>query len=398
MNPLAFLETEVASMVAAGTLRWPRTFDSAQVPRARVDGREVINLCSNNYLGLAYHPRLRAAATAAIDRWGVGSGAARPIAGSLPLHGELERELARFKRVEAVLTYPSGFAVNAGTVAALLTKDDVVVSDELNHASIIDGCRLSGAEKKIYRHRDVGHCRALLAESRGARARLLVTDGVFSMDGDIAPLPALCEAAREHDAIMMVDDAHASGVLGRDGRGTVDHFGLHGAVHIQVGTLSKAFAGVGGFVAGSEALIRYLMNRSRPILFSTSLPPAVVASCLEVIRCLEEDPSLLTRLWSNTRSFKARLRSAGFDTGASETPITPIMIGDEDTAVRFSNELFNAGVFGLAIGFPTVPRGKARIRTIVTSAHTEDDLSEAADIIARVGRYFGLLSKDGDRP
>jgi glycine C-acetyltransferase len=391
MNPFAFLDAEVAAMKSAGTLRWPRTFESPQAPRARIDGREVINLCSNNYLGLADHPRLRAASAAALERWGVGSGAVRPIAGSLAVHGDLERELARFKHVEAVLTYPSGFTANAGTVAALLTKDDVVVSDELNHASIIDGCRLSGAQKEIYRHRDIDHCRELLAESRGARARLLVTDGVFSMDGDIAPLPDLCEIARDHDAIMMVDDAHASGVLGRAGRGTVDHFGVHGQVHIQVGTLSKAFAGVGGFVAGSESLIRYLMNRARPILFSTSLPPSVAASCLEALRCMEDDPSLLSRLWENTGYFQQRLRRAGFDTGISETPITPIFIGDERQAVQFSDRLFEAGVFGLAIGFPTVPRGKARIRTIVTSAHTPADLAEAADAIERVGRELGVI-------
>jgi len=390
-HPLAYLEDELAELRARGLYRWPRELGSPQGPRAVYDGREVINLCSNNYLGLAYHPRLREAAKRAVDEWGVGSGAVRTIAGSLRLHRELEEELARFKHTEAALLFQSGFAANAGTVAAILTRDDVVISDELNHASIIDGCRLSGATKKIYRHRDTSHARALLEESRGARIVLLITDGVFSMDGDIAPLPDLCAVAREYGAIMMVDDAHASGVLGRAGRGTVDHFGLHGQVDIQVGTLSKAFATLGGYVAGSRTLIEYLMHRARPLLFSTSHPPAVAAAALEAVRLVQEQPELIERLWENTRLFKSGLRALGFNTGSSETPITPVMIGEEEAAMRFSDRLFEEGVFALGIAYPTVPRGTARVRTIVTAAHTREDLLRALDAFERVGREFGLI-------
>lgn len=390
-HPLAYLEDELAQLRARGLYRWPRELGSPQGPRAVYDGREVINLCSNNYLGLAYHPRLREAAKRAVDEWGVGSGAVRTIAGSLRLHRELEEELARFKHTEAALLFQSGFAANAGTVAAILTRDDVVISDELNHASIIDGCRLSGATKKIYRHRDTSHARALLEESRGARLVLLITDGVFSMDGDIAPLPDLCALAREYGAIMMVDDAHASGVLGRAGRGTVDHFGLHGQVDIQVGTLSKAFATLGGYVAGSRTLIDYLMHRARPLLFSTSHPPAVAATALEAVRLVQEEPELIERLWDNTRLFKSGLQQLGFNTGSSETPITPIMIGEEEAAMRFSDRLFEEGVFALGIAYPTVPRGTARVRTIVTAAHTREDLLKALDAFERVGREFGLI-------
>jgi glycine C-acetyltransferase len=390
-HPLAHLEDELAQLRARGLYRWPRELGSPQGPRAVYDGREVINLCSNNYLGLAHHPRLREAAKRAVDEWGVGSGAVRTIAGSLRLHRELEEELARFKHTEAALLFQSGFTANAGTVAAILTRDDVVISDELNHASIIDGCRLSGATKKIYRHRDTSHARALLEESRGARLVLLITDGVFSMDGDIAPLPDLCALAREYGAIMMVDDAHASGVLGRAGRGTVDHFGLHGQVHIQVGTLSKAFATLGGYVAGSRTLIEYLMHRARPLLFSTSHPPAVAAAALEAVRLVQEQPELIERLWENTRLFKSGLRELGFNTGSSETPITPVMIGEEEAAMRFSDRLFEEGVFALGIAYPTVPRGTARVRTIVTAAHTREDLLRALDAFERVGREFGLI-------
>jgi glycine C-acetyltransferase len=390
-SPLRYLEEELADMRARGLYRWPRELQGVQAPRAVYDGREVINLCSNNYLALADHPRLKEAARRAVDELGVGSGAVRTIAGSMALHRELEEELARFKHTEATLLYQSGFAANAGTVAAILTKEDVVVSDELNHASIIDGCRLSGATKKIYRHRDIEHARELLAESRGARVVLLITDGVFSMDGDLAPLPDLCALAREYGAIMMVDDAHASGVVGRQGRGTVDHFGLHGQVDIQVGTLSKAFATLGGYVAGSRALIDYLMNRARPLLFSTSHPPAVAAAALAAVRLVQEEDGLIERLWKNTRYFKDGLRQQGFDTGSSETPITPVMTGDEILATRLSDRLFEEGVFALGIGFPTVPRGRARVRTIVTSGHTREDLDLAVDAFGRVGRELGLV-------
>ncbi|MCL6554136.1 MAG: glycine C-acetyltransferase [Firmicutes bacterium] len=387
---MGFVDDELRDLRAKGLWRWPRVLEGAQEPVARYDGREVINLCSNNYLGLATHPALKAAALEAVATYGVGSGAVRTIAGNMAIHQQLEAELAAFKHTEAVLLYQSGFTANAGTVAALLGREDVVVSDELNHASIIDGCRLSGAEKKIYPHKDVSAARALLASARGARRVLLITDGVFSMDGDIAPLPELVEAAEEFGAIMMVDDAHASGVLGRDGRGTVDHFGLHGRVHIQVGTLSKAFAGLGGYVAGSRSLIDYLMHRARPLLFSTSHPPSVAASALAAVRLVQQHPELISRLWENTAFFKEGLRRLGFDTGQSETPITPIIVGDERRAMALSDRLFEEGVFALGIAFPTVPRGRARVRTIVTAGHTREHLERALEACARAGRAVGV--------
>jgi len=355
------------------------------------DGRRVINLCSNNYLGLANHPRLKDAARRAIDAYGVGSGAVRTIAGNMAIHQTLERRLAAFKRTEAALLYQSGFTANAGTVSGILGKEDVVVSDELNHASIIDGCRLSGAVRKIYPHTDVAAARRCLEEARGARRVLLITDGVFSMDGDLAPLPELCALAREFGAIMMVDDAHASGVLGAGGRGSVEHFGVHGMVDIQVGTLSKAWACLGGYVAGSRPLIEFLMQRARPLLFSTSHPPSVAATALAALDLIEEEPELIERLWDNTRFFQAGLRELGFDTGASETPITPVMIGDEARAMQFSDRLFEEGVFALGIVYPTVPRGRARVRMIMTAGHTRDDLSRALDVCGKVGREMGLI-------
>jgi glycine C-acetyltransferase len=393
-NPLAFLDDELAALRSQGLYRWPRRLTGEQAPVCVYDGRRVINLCSNNYLGLANDPRLKAAARRAIDEYGVGSGAVRTIAGNLAIHEEVEARLAAFKHTEAALLYQSGFTANAGTVSAILGRGDVVVSDELNHASIIDGCRLSGAERKIFPHRDVGSARRHLAEARGGAARhvLLITDGVFSMDGDVAPLPDLVEAAEEFGAIMMVDDAHASGVMGSGGRGTVDHFELHGRVHVQVGTLSKAWACLGGYVAGSRALIEFLMQRARPLLFSTSHPPSVAATALAALDRIEADPGLIDRLWDNTRFFKAGLARLGFDTGTSETPITPIMIGDEAKAMRFSDRLFEEGVFALGIAFPTVPRGRARVRTIVTAGHTKEQLSEALEICGRVGREMGVTA------
>jgi len=390
-NPLAYLDQELNDLRERGLFRWPRLLEGPQEPVARYDGREVINLSSNNYLGLANHARLKAAARRAVDELGVGSGAVRTIAGNMAIHQELEEELARFKRTEATLLYQSGFAANAGTVAALLSKEDVIISDELNHASIIDGARLSGAEKKIYPHKDVAAASRLLEESRGARRMLLITDGVFSMDGDIAPLPDLVSLAEERGAIMMVDDAHASGVMGQHGRGTVDHFHLHGRVHIQVGTLSKAFAGQGGYVAGSRPLVDYLMHRARPLLFSTSHPPSVAASALAAVRLVQEEPELIERLWDNTRFFKNGLSEMGFNTGTSETPITPVMTGEERLAAELSDRLFTAGVFALGIVFPTVPRGKARVRTIVTAAHTRTHLQRALDAFERVGRELKLI-------
>ncbi len=390
-NPLAYLDQELNDLRERGLFRWPRLLEGPQEPVARYDGREVINLSSNNYLGLANHARLKAAARRAVDELGVGSGAVRTIAGNMAIHQELEEELARFKRTEATLLYQSGFTANAGTVAALLSKEDVIISDELNHASIIDGARLSGAEKKIYPHKDVAAARRLLEESRGARRMLLITDGVFSMDGDIAPLPDLVSLAEEYGAIMMVDDAHASGVMGQHGRGTVDHFHLHGRVHIQVGTLSKAFAGQGGYVAGSRPLVDYLMLRARPLLFSTSHPPSVAAAALAAVRLVQEEPELIERLWDNTRFFKNGLSEMGFNTGTSETPITPVMAGEERLAAELSDRLFTAGVFALGIVFPTVPRGKARVRTIVTAAHTRTHLQRALDAFERVGRELKLI-------
>jgi glycine C-acetyltransferase len=390
-NPLAYLDSELNELRERGVFRWPRLLEGAQEPLARYDGHEVINLASNNYLGLANHARLKAASRRAVDELGVGSGAVRTIAGNMAIHKELEDELARFKHTEATLLYQSGFTANAGTVAALLGKDDVIVSDELNHASIIDGARLSGAEKKIYPHKDIAAARSLLQESRGARRVLLITDGVFSMDGDIAPLPDLVALAEEFGAIMMVDDAHASGVLGQHGRGTVDHFNLHGRVHVQVGTLSKAFAGQGGYVAGSRSLVDYLIHRARPLLFSTSHPPAVAASALAAVRLVQEEPELIERLWDNTRFFKKGLTQLGWNTGASETPITPVIVGDERLTLDLSDRLFTAGVFALGIAFPTVPRGKARIRTIVTAGHSRTHLQRALDAFERIGRELKLI-------
>jgi glycine C-acetyltransferase len=390
-DPLAFLDDEIAPLRARGVFRWPRELQGQQAPVCTYDGRRVVNLCSNNYLGLASHPRLKDAARRAIDEYGVGSGAVRTIAGNMTIHQDLERRLAAFKRTEAALLFQSGFTANAGTVAAILGRDDVVVSDELNHASIIDGCRLSGAERKIFPHKDIAAARRCLEESRKARRVLVITDGVFSMDGDLAALRDLASLAREFGAIMMVDDAHASGVVGAGGRGTVDHFGLHGMVDIQVGTLSKAWAGLGGYVAGSRTLIEYLMNRARPLLFSTSHPPAVAATAIAALDLIEGDPGLIDRLWANTHFFKTGLQRLGYDTGLSETPITPVMVGDETLAMRFSDRLFEEGVFALGIAFPTVPRGKARVRTIVTAGHTQEDLAQALEAFGHVGRELALI-------
>ncbi len=391
MGALDFLKDELAELVEQGLLLHPRTLQGATGARARFDGREVINLASNNYLGLANHPRLNEAASDAAVEFGAGSGAVRTIAGTMTMHRELERRLADFKHAEDALMFQSGFTSNAGTVAAILSKDDVIVSDQLNHASIIDGARLSRAEIKVYPHKDASAADALLTETaRPGRHQLLITDGVFSMDGDIAPLPALVEVAEKHQAIMMVDDAHASGVLGSGGAGTVDHFGLHGRVDIQVGTLSKAIGVLGGFIAGPKHLIEWLQNRGRPFLFSTSAPPAVVAACMAALEVIHDEPERLQRLWSNTTMFKEGLHALGFDTGMSETPITPVITGDEAKTQTLAARLFEEGVFCPAIVFPTVGRGLARVRTIVTADHTEDDLREALDAFERVGHELGL--------
>jgi glycine C-acetyltransferase len=389
---LEYLREELARLEEQGLLLRPRTLEGRQLARARYDGREVVNLASNNYLGLAAHPRMNEAASRAAAEYGAGTGAVRTIAGQMTMHRELEQRFAAFKGAEDALMFQSGFTANSGTVAAVLGKEDVIVSDELNHASIIDGARLSRAAIKVYPHRDAAAADRLLEETAGeGRRQLLITDGVFSMDGDIAPLPDLVEVAERRGAIMMVDDAHATGVLGQGGRGSVDHFGLHGRVDIQVGTLSKAIGALGGFIAGPSVLIRWLVNRGRPYLFSTSAPPAVVAACTTALDILGDEPDRLERLWSNTRAFKKELHALGLDTGDSETPITPVMAGGETTAQELSKGLWDEGVFAPAIVYPTVPRGKARVRTIVTADHRPEDLEQAIRAFGRVGHQLQLL-------
>jgi glycine C-acetyltransferase len=390
-DPLRYLGDALSEMKGEGLYRTLRVLEGEQKGSARFDGRDVVNLSSNNYLGLTTHPKLREAALRAVETFGVGSGSVRTIAGTMELHMELERRIAVFKRTEAAVVFQSGFAANAGTVSAILGKEDLILSDALNHASIIDGARLSRAAIKVFPHRDVAALRALLEETRDVPRRLVITDGVFSMDGDIAPLREITAAAREHGAIMMVDDAHASGVLGRNGRGRVDHFDLHGQVDIQVGTLSKAIGVLGGYVCGSKALIEFLYHRGRPFLFSTSHPPAVAAACLAAFDILESEPERIERLWANTKRMKGGLQGLGFDTGISETPITPIMVGDADLAMSFSDRLFERGVFAQGIGYPTVAKGKARLRTIVTATHTDAELDRALDIIGSTGRELGIV-------
>jgi glycine C-acetyltransferase len=390
-DPLAFLSAELGALREQGLYRSLRVLDGAQRATADVDHRAVVNLSSNNYLGLTTHPKLIARAIEAIEKYGVGTGSVRPIAGTMAIHMELEERLAAFKQTEAAVVFQSGFTANAGTVSALLGKDDVIVSDELNHASIIDGCRLSRAAIKVFPHRDAEAARRILRDLPAGQRKLLITDGVFSMDGDLGPLPDLCAVAEEFGCVMMVDDAHASGVFGRNGRGTIDHFGVHGRVDIQVGTLSKAIGALGGYVAGSRDLIDFLHHRARPFLFSTSHPPSVAAACLAALDVLEHEPQIIDRLWDNTRFFKAGLRQLGFDTGASESPITPVVTGDAALAMNLSDRLFDEGVFAQGIGFPTVPRGLARVRTIVTAAHTRDELQFALDAFAKVGRDLDLI-------
>jgi glycine C-acetyltransferase len=389
---LQYLTDELDSLREQHLYQRLRILETEQLPVSRFDGREVINLSSNNYLGLTTHPKLRERAIAATEKYGVGSGAVRTIAGTMSIHMELEEQIARFKHVEASVVFQSGFTANAGTVSAILGKEDVIISDALNHASIIDGCRLSRAEIKVFPHKDVNACEDVLkglASHKGHK--LLVTDGVFSMDGDIAPLPALVELAEKYGCIMMIDDAHSSGVLGRNGRGTVDHFRLHGRVDIQVGTLSKAIGALGGYVCATRDTIDFLYHRARPFLFSTSHPPSVAASCIAAFEVLDEEPQLIDRLWSNTRFFKSGLQRLGFNTGASETPITPVMVGDAAQAHEFSRRLFQNGVFAPGIGFPTVARDKARIRTIVTATHTEAELSKALDVMSAVARELKII-------
>ncbi len=398
-DPLAFLGDELDALRERHLYRPLAIMSSAQGPIVSIDDRRVISLSSNDYLGLTHHPRLRQAALDAVQTYGAGSGAVRTIAGTMTLHEELEEELARFKDVEAVLTFQSGFTANTGVIPTITGETDLIVSDELNHASIIDGMRLSKAPRRIYPHGDVAALREILREATEQgrpgggpyRLILVVTDGVFSMDGDIAPLPGIVEAAEEFGAAVMVDDAHASGVLGRNGRGSVDHFGLHGRVAVQVGTLSKAVGVLGGYVAGSQDLRDILIQRARPFLFSTSHPPAVVAACREAIRVMDEEPELNERLWANARRFKAELARLGFDTGRSETPITPVIIGDSETTIRFSRRLLEEGVFATSVLFPTVALDRARIRTIVTAAHTDALLDRALEAFSSVGRELGVI-------
>lgn len=389
---LQYLADEVQKLKNEGLYQKLRILEGAQLPVARFDGREVINLSSNNYLGLATHPKMKQRALAALEKYGVGSGAVRTIAGTMTIHMELEQKIAQFKSSEASVVFQSGFTANAGTVAAVIGPDDVIISDELNHASIIDGCRLSKAAIKRFPHKDLEGCEKVLKEISGHRGhKLLITDGVFSMDGDIAPLPGLVDLAEKYECIMMIDDAHASGVLGRNGRGTVDHFGLHGRVDIQVGTLSKAIGALGGYVCSTRDAIEFLYHRARPFLFSTSHPPSVAASCLAAFELLDEEPQLVERLWANTRFFKEGLENLGFNTGASETPITPIIVGDAALAHQFSRELFAAGVFAQSIGYPTVAKGKARLRTIVTATHTHESLVRALEILKNVGKNLKIV-------
>lgn len=391
INPLSYLGDQIAEWKSAGTYQRLRILEGPSAAESRFDGREVINLASNNYLGLTTHPKLIEAAISATRKYGAGSGAVRTISGTMDLHMELERRIAAFKNVEACVVFQSGFAANAGTVSAVLTPEDHIISDELNHASIIDGCRLSKAKIHVFAHKDHEAVRGILGELEGLPGRkLLITDGVFSMDGDIGPLPELVEAAERYGAIMMIDDAHSSGVLGRNGRGTVDHFRLHGRVDIQVGTLSKAIGVLGGYVCGTRNLIEFLYHRARPFLFSTSHPPAVTAACLAAFEILENEPERIDRLWENTRYFKQGLTASGFNTGASETPITPVIVGEAARAHRFSAELFSEGVLATGIGFPTVARDKARVRTIVTATHTRDELDRALEAFRRVGKRMGI--------
>jgi glycine C-acetyltransferase len=393
---LQHLTEQLNELKARGTYFRLRVLDDMQAPVCTYDGKRVINLASNNYLGLTAHPKLREAAIAATKKYGVGSGAVRTIAGTMKIHMELEEKIARFKNVEACVVFQSGFAANAGTVSSILGKEDFIVSDELNHASIIDGARLSRAKIKVFRHKDVAHAEELLKEIANEPGRkLLITDGVFSMDGDIGPVDKLCDLADKYGAIMMVDDAHASGVLGRNGRGSVDHFHCHGRVDVQVGTLSKAIGALGGYVCGSRDLIDFLYHRARPFLFSTSHPPSVTATCIAAFDLLESEPERIERLWENTRYFKAELGRLGFDIGgvttpASETPITPIIIGDGRKTMEFSKALFDAGLMATGIAFPTVPEGKARIRTIMTSEHTRAQLDEALEILDKVSKVLAV--------
>jgi glycine C-acetyltransferase len=393
MSKLDFLTEEINGLKEQGLYNNIRTIGSAQGARLIVDGKDVLNFCSNNYLGLANHPKIVEAAKEATKKYGVGPAAVRSIAGTTDLHVQLEERLAKFKGAEDVITFQSGFTANLGTISALVGKEDVIFSDRLNHASIIDGCRLSGAKIVAYEHNDPGALEDAIKDNASSyRRSLIITDGVFSMDGDIAPLPDLVEVAKKYDILIMVDDAHGEGVLGKGGRGIVDHFGLHGKVDIEIGTMSKAFGVVGGIVAGDKIIIEWLRQRGRPFLFSSAVTAPDAAACLAAVDLLEESTELVDKLWANAKYFKEEMKKLGFDTGVSETPITPVMLGEAPLAQQFSRELFDEGVFAMAIGFPTVAKGKARIRVMISAAHDNDDLGQGLEAFAKVGRRLGVIS------
>ena len=392
-DKLTWIDEELNNLHDGGLYNNIRTLGSPQGAWLVVDGVKTINFCSNNYLGLANHPRVVTAAKKAMEKYGVGPGAVRTIAGTMDLHVKLDQRLAEFKGVESAITFQSGFTANTGTIPALVGKEDVIFSDRLNHASIIDGCRLSGAKIIAYKHCDTEDLDAQLKEHRANfRRAMVITDGVFSMDGDVAPLDKIYEVSKNYAAILMVDDAHGEGVLGTGGRGIVDHFGLHGKVDVEVGTMSKAFGVMGGVVAGNPKVVEWLHQRGRPFLFSSAMTIPDVAACIESINMLEESTELVDKLWANTDYFKTEMRNLGFDTGESVTPITPVMLGEAPLAQQFSRELFEAGVFGMALGFPTVPRGKARIRVMISAAHEQDDLDQGLEAFAKVGRKLGVIA------
>lgn len=392
MSKTDWIQQEIDSLKSQGLYNTIRTIGSPQGAWLTVDGKKVLNFCSNNYLGLANHPALTAAAKRATDEMGVGPAAVRSIAGTMTLHVELEKRLAKFKGVEAAITFQSGFTANLATIPALVGKEDVIFSDRLNHASIIDGCRLSGAKIIAYEHNDVKSLEEQIqANLKNYRRALIITDGVFSMDGDIAPLPDIYEVAKKYDILLMVDDAHGEGVLGKGGRGIVDHFGLHGKVDVEVGTMSKAFGVVGGMVAGKSVIIEWLRQRGRPFLFSSAVTVPDAAACLAAVDLLEDSTQLVDKLWDNAKYFKSEMKRLGFNTGVSETPITPIMLGEAPLAQQFSRELFEAGVFAMAIGYPTVPQGKARIRVMISASHSKDDLDQGLEAFKSVGKKMGVI-------
>jgi len=391
VNHLQYLKDEIDNLKKQNLFTPLPILGDEQKARTIINGKEVINLSANNYLGFANHPRIMKAAKEAIDKWGFGVGAVRQICGTMPIHLEFEEQLAKYKKTEASLVFVAGIAANRGTIQAIMGEEDVIISDELNHGSIIDGVRLVKCERKIYPHRDMKGLEQALKESQKFRRRLVVTDGVFSMDGDIAPLDEIAELAEKYDAITMVDDAHGDGVLGKDGRGIIDHFNIHGKIDIDMGTLSKAFACLGGYIAGRQELKDYLIQRARSFIFTTAHPPAVVAACMEAIKMVQDEPQHVKNLWKNTKYFKEKIQALGFNTGRSETPITPIIVGESKNAIKLSGEAFKEGVFVKPIVYPLVSKDTSRIRTIVTAIHTKEDLDEAVDIFERVGKRLNLI-------